>query len=181
MNLNMYFFDIIGGHYSAQGVRKLVKINRYTTFMHFLYISTPQKLKMNTFLVVLIYGGFWEIMNLYMYFFDTIRGHYSALGVQKLVKMTRYLTFEPLFVHFYTTKVGNEYIFWQYYFMEAFGRTFFLFVCYLVYFMRVKKMVTCCLILYFFATLHNSFFLQNKVNKMYKIQPTIDISGHFTI
>ena len=45
----MYFFDTIGGHYSAQGVRKLVKINRYTTFMHFLYISTPHKLEMNTF------------------------------------------------------------------------------------------------------------------------------------
>ena len=41
-------------------------------------------------------------------------------GVQKLVKIDRYYDSRALFVHFLIAKVGNDYIYWQYKFMDTY-------------------------------------------------------------
>ena len=65
--------------------------------------------KLVHFLVVLIYGDFWENMSLLMYFLGSIKGFWVGQRVRKLVKMTLYTTFRNIWYTFtpYKLKINT--------------------------------------------------------------------------
>ena len=58
-----------------------------------------------------ISGDFWNIISVYMQFFDTI-GDVRVVRGQKIGQNEHMYDFLALFVHFHIIKNGNEYIFW---------------------------------------------------------------------
>ena len=56
-----------------------------------------------------------------MYFFASIRVFSVVYSGRKLLKITKYTTFQH-FKSIFTSKLSFEYIFWQYKFMETFER-----------------------------------------------------------
>ena len=113
-------------HFSKFYTRFQVKFFRFcprsSTFGHFKVISTSRKQEMTTFSGSI---SLWRVLGdsgLIQVLLWCYRGSWSVRGVRKLVEIDRYYDFWAVFVHFHISKVENDYIYWQYKFMETIGR-----------------------------------------------------------
>ena len=81
------------------------KVHEIWHFGHFSIIFASKKIDMNPFLVVLIYGVFWENMSLLTYFLGSVRGLWVVHMVPKLVKLHEIWHFGHFLIIFTSKKI----------------------------------------------------------------------------